>query len=142
MLTVSGADVNRPCCGNELPLRVAVRRGRVDLCRELIARGATVDDVDCAGWTLLHEASNIGRLDMVELLLQTSAAKFVNIPAIGGDTACHLAARCGYGPVVRILVDAGANLKMKSGRGRNVRQEAAAYGHESTVRQIESLHHS
>ncbi|XP_062507394.1 osteoclast-stimulating factor 1-like [Corticium candelabrum] len=142
MLLIKVAGVNRrKSQNNDVSdyLREAIRQGRIDWCRQLLARGVSVDDMDCAGRTLLHEASSSGHLDIVKLLLDTGATRLINARAIGGDTACHLAARCGFGPVVKTLVEAGADMEMKSSRGRDVRQEAIAFDHQRTAALVDSL---
>ncbi|XP_062503461.1 ankyrin repeat and SAM domain-containing protein 3-like [Corticium candelabrum] len=139
MLLTTGSSLHTSGRDSEAPLRKAIKLGRVDWCRELISRGEEVNDTDCAGWSLLHEASNIGRMDIVELLLQSGASHLVNTPSIGGDTACHLAARCGFRLLVKVLVDVGADLEMQSRTGRDVRQEADVHGHKDTVALIDAL---
>lgn len=68
LLIDRGADVNRPGLGGDLPLTVAVRRGRPALMQRLLERGADVDRRDQRGMTPLEHAQRQGRPETVELL--------------------------------------------------------------------------
>ena len=119
-------------------LRVAVRKGDDSLCGKLIAQKADCKgDIDAAGWTLLHVASNSGRLDIVNLLLNHGARGVVNQVTGWGDTACHLAARCGYGPVVIQLIREGADVTIKNYKGMTAMQEAERNQHWELLRQVQ-----
>jgi ankyrin repeat protein len=77
-------------------LRSAIRKRDLTLCRKLLDKKTDYKgDVDAAGWTLLHVASSMRRLDIVDLLLNCGARGEINQVTGWGDTACHLAARCG-----------------------------------------------
>jgi ankyrin repeat protein len=127
-------DVNRPDRYGHVPLRAAINSGRLESCKSLVKRGAEVTDVECVcSWTLLHAASAKGSIDIVKFLLKSGAASQINAQTNRGDTACHLAARCGFTPVVKVLVRAGASLNIKNDKGQKVLEEAKMNFHHQTV---------
>ncbi|XP_062507189.1 26S proteasome non-ATPase regulatory subunit 10-like [Corticium candelabrum] len=133
-------ELNRPDAYGEVALRLAIRCGRLDLCKSLVKRGAQVTDVEsnCC-WTLLHAASAKGSRDIVAFLLIKGAMRQINAQNNRGDTPCHLAAKCGFTPVVKLLVKSGADITIKNWRGRNVREEAMANRQLRTVSSVEQL---
>jgi ankyrin repeat protein len=125
----------------ESSLRKAIRDGDLASCNALIAQGSECSgDLDVADWTLLHLASSVGRLDIVALLLNHGAGDEVNHRAVDGNTACHLAASCGYGQVVGELIRQGANLSIVNHKGKNVLQEAERNEHEDLLKQLQVQH--
>lgn len=140
MDTITSRDVNKPDEYGEVPLRVAIKCGRLDVCRSLVRQGADVTDVESnCSWTLLHAASSKGSMDIVIFLLKKGATKHINARTNRGDTACHLAARCGFTPVVKILLRAGSNINVKNRKGRNVMEEAIANFQHKTVQYLDGL---
>ena len=124
----------------ETPLLIASRQGSADLCAALLAHGAVVDETDGAGFTSLHRACDYGHIEVVRALLAHSP----NVNAITNRdrlTPCHLAARRGFGPIVRTLVGAGADLSRRDSEGRRPVDEAARYGHKAVVDGIASSFH-
>ena len=55
------------------PLHKAAETGKLDACKLLISKGASVDAQDKDGTTPLHEASGSGNTEIVELLLKEGA---------------------------------------------------------------------
>ncbi|XP_054624477.1 ankyrin repeat and SOCS box protein 3-like isoform X2 [Dunckerocampus dactyliophorus] len=87
--------------------------------RRLIREGRSVDCPDNRGWTALHEAAAAGSVGCLKEILSAAAAtggssldvqSFVNYATHEGESACHLAARRGFLPAVRILLRAGADV--------------------------------
>nr|XP_057921882.1 ankyrin repeat and SOCS box protein 3 isoform X2 [Doryrhamphus excisus] len=87
--------------------------------RRLIREGRSVDCPDNRGWTALHEAAASGSVGCLKEILSAASVtggsswdirSFVNSATHEGESACHLAARCGCLPAVRILVRAGADV--------------------------------
>jgi hypothetical protein len=148
------------CYGNT-PLHASVRAGSVDTVRLLMDHGAKVDAANHAGSTLLHlcaflckmtekvNASNdssstrdrrASRLAAVEPHLQIAAMILASDKAIdidyqdsNGHTALHIAAQRGCIELVKLLVDSGASLSLKTaidykGRGDRNAADCAKFG--------------
>lgn len=66
-----GADLSRPGKGASkmTPIRVAVTRAHPESVRVLLALGADPMEKDLQGFTLLHEAANIGDCEIAKLLV-------------------------------------------------------------------------
>ena len=99
----------------------ALIRGDTDRAMELLKHdSALVRSTDASGRTPLHCAAQYGRGEVVRWLLRHKAE--VNATAPGGFTPLHLAAD---GDVARMLIRAGADLKLKNSWGRTPLQYAA-----------------
>ena len=95
------------------------------------SRGADVNVKGPGGVTLLMEASNAGRLDVVQALL---AAKVdVNAKADNGATALMIASQNGHLEVVRALLAANADVNTKPNDGATALMIASAAGHLDVV---------
>jgi len=89
----------------------AVRRGDVDVVRDLLARGVGVDARDRHGQTALMLAAHAGRRDLVALLVAAGAG--LDATAKFGLSAVMLAVVAGHPEVARLLARAGADLSLQ-----------------------------
>jgi len=83
------------------------------------------------GDTALHLASNKGRLDMVQLMIEHGAK--LDVQNKLGQTALHCAAGYGTVPLVKLLLDKGADKTVTDGEGQTPGALAKAYGQEDTA---------
>jgi len=134
-LLSQGADVNARDEYGQMPLHLAVVRGRQKIVELLISRGANIEGKDNAGRTPLHYAAGAGGLygvrdwaqagdpNIARLLLDRGA----NINAVDGEgrTALHYAT---FSSIVRrdmamvqLLVEKEADLDIVDIRGRTPR---------------------
>lgn len=108
-------DVNLANGNGETPLMLAAIKGRLDLVKLLIARGAYVNR---EGWTPLHYAASNGQpgqLPIIRLLLEQYA--FINARSPNDSTPLMMAAGYGSPEAVKLLIDEGAFLDVKNQQG-------------------------
>lgn len=108
---------------------IAARDNRTEQVMDLVRRGMDPNTSDPSGMTLLMFAANNGNMELLDFLLRNRAntMKYNRY----GDTALALAALRGHAPIVRRLIEAGADL---SGPGWAPLQYAAFAGHADVVR--------
>lgn len=102
----------------ETPIIPACAKGNVKLVLSLLKQGHSVNAGDALGWTALHEASNYGYVDVVNVLLDHGAD--INNrggPCCEGITPLHDAAACGHLEVIDCLLDRGANPLVRTNNG-------------------------
>lgn len=99
----------------ETPLMIAAIKGRIDLARRLIERGA---EVNKPGWTPLHYAATFpGPVapDMTRLMLEHHA--YIDAESPNGSTPLMMAAQYGNTTVVKLLLEEGADPLLKNQQG-------------------------
>lgn len=97
---------------DESPLMMAALKGHLDLARKLIGRGA---DVNKTGWTALHYAATGGHLAIIDLLLEHHA--YIDAESPNGTTPLMMAAQYGSIEAVKLLLEAGADPRLKNQLG-------------------------
>jgi ankyrin repeat protein len=137
VLLAAGADPNLPdgtSC--ETALACAVRNGRTDIAKMLLAHGANLEAPmeTRGGETALHVAVEIGDVGMLRLLVESGA----DVDAIDGNgqNALHHAARLGKVEVLRFLKAAGSWLHTPDRGGWNVLHIATSAGFAPAVAEI------
>ncbi|XP_050532638.1 tonsoku-like protein [Daktulosphaira vitifoliae] len=102
----------------ETPIIPACAKGNVKLVLSLLKQGHSVNAGDALGWTALHEASNYGHVDIVNVLLDHGAdINHRGGPGCDGITPLHDAAACGHLEVIDCLLDRGANPLVRTNKG-------------------------
>lgn len=97
---------------DESLLMLASLKGQLDLCQQLIAKGANVNK---PGWTPLHYASTHGHVDIMNLLLEHHA--YIDAASPNGSTPLMMAALYGTPAAVKVLLEAGADPLLKNDQG-------------------------
>ncbi|XP_076445095.1 uncharacterized protein LOC143283004 [Babylonia areolata] len=93
------------------PLHIAVRRGHLDIVKELLKRGAAINSKNEEKQTPLHLAAKLGRTNIVrEIVGREKPAKGLHDEDNDANTPLHLAAQCGHSQVVQVLLELGANV--------------------------------
>jgi hypothetical protein len=92
---------------------------------------------DARNETLLHVAAELGRKDIVELLLAQDKYdhSLKDRPDSSRNTALHLAAARGHADIVRLLLDEGFDPAQKGANGRT----PAGYAHQGGNREVLDL---
>lgn len=117
---------------------IAAATGKdVDVFVARMQNAKDLNAVDSEGLSALMAAAANGRLPNVERLLAASAnvnQAVLQTNGVWGEwTALSFAARFGYLPIVRILLESGALLDWKSDDGETPLMLAAFYGHKDVV---------
>lgn len=136
LLLAHGANPNLACPNGQTPLHTAAGRGDIESMRSLLDAGANLQPIETAG-TPLSEAVQHGQLEAVKFLLQRSAQPDIASPQ-NGMTALHWAASLGLPEMVRLLLDAGANVNADSS-SQGTPLNAAATGRHGTQKFLASL---
>ncbi|SVE28943.1 uncharacterized protein METZ01_LOCUS481797, partial [marine metagenome] len=93
----------------ESPVADAAMRGQADVVRSLLSDGADVNAAHGDGMTALHWAAERGDAEMAEMLIY-SGASVHGVTRIGQYTPLHLAGRSGSDRIVKMVIDAGADV--------------------------------
>jgi ankyrin repeat protein len=120
-----GADVNAAVDG-EFPIIRACSKGKPEIVKLLLEKGAKVDVVDERNnnLTALHFAADKGRLEVVQLLLEHKAD--VNAKTTGGNTPLMKAVwdnkliHTEYMETAKLLIEAGADVAVENSNGDTV----------------------
>jgi ankyrin repeat protein len=115
-----GADVSYTTpLSRTTPLLAAVRSGKTEAARMLLAAGANVSAKDFRGYSALFYASRDGNADLIRLLLPYKPAT--------NDGSLHEAARYFHVEVIRLLLEAGHDPNYRCGKhgGRTALGEIA-----------------
>jgi ankyrin repeat protein len=121
-----GADVKQRDEDGQTPLLAAVRRGRSEEVKRLLARGADAND-EVYPWSALRLAAFVGDDASVALLLERGAR--IDAPSDHGLTALMYAAGRGHAAVVRALLARGAAVEARDRGGHTPLMFAANGGH-------------
>ncbi|XP_051955169.1 ankyrin repeat domain-containing protein 31 [Xyrauchen texanus] len=100
----------------ETKVHAAVVQGDVQAVKDMIKVGASVNDVDYAGWTPLHEAVDRNNHTITEILLKAGAR--VNCRGYNGITPLHDAIQQHYYEIVDLLLKYGADPLLKCDGGK------------------------
>lgn len=149
-LLAAGLDPNYALPNGTSVLQVAVLGGKYPVAALLLEKGAHVNIADADGNTPLHIASQAGNLELVKSLLarhadpnartskiemgrQGGGGGFFRGPS-GEQTPLLMAARANREAVMRALVAAGADHKVKAQDGTTLLMAAASSGHVEVVK--------
>ncbi|XP_036066600.1 ankyrin repeat domain-containing protein 50 isoform X2 [Oryzias melastigma] len=129
LLVKAGADVNNEDTHASSILHQALEKE--DSIRTLLDNGASVNQCDCNGKTLLANAAYSGNLDVVNLLISRGAN--MELEDNDGHTPLTLAARQGHTKVINCLVGCQANINHTDQDGWTALRSAAWGGHSEVV---------
>lgn len=126
-LATDDSWVNLTHESQSVPLRLAARIGRVEICKLLLEHNADPDSFASGnGYPIIHRAVN--HPDVVKLLIQNGANLKRRITWFGGRsgvwivgdeaTALHFAARAGNFESVKLLVEAGLDPSAADDKGQ------------------------
>jgi len=113
-------------------LLAATVHGQLEMVRELLKRGASIDLPNSLGVTALMHTAYHGHLSILLVLLQHSAN--LDLQCNKGVTALMRAANQGHKACVKALLRAKANPELLDEDGRTALQHAEIKGHTSTAK--------
>ncbi|MDR1310475.1 MAG: ankyrin repeat domain-containing protein [Burkholderiaceae bacterium] len=102
-------DINHRARNGNTALMVAVFKSNMPAIQALLARNAVVNQ---PGWTALHYAAATGNEEIMRILLDKKAQ--VDATAPNGTTPLMMAARSGHIRAVKLLLDHGADVRLKN----------------------------
>ena len=115
------------------PVADAAMQGSRETVRALLKEGGDVNAAQGDGMTALHWAASNNDVDLASMLIHAGA----NLRAatrVNGYTPLMMAARAGHAPVMRLLLERGANPKTASVAGTTPLMLAAAAGSADAAR--------
>jgi glycerophosphodiester phosphodiesterase len=113
-------------------LALATRSNFVAIVQLLVDAGVDVNYRDGQGETALHVAARFGHLKCAEALLHDSNPKRADTEAaenVFGWTPLFIACVDGHLPIVKLLIEAGADLARADSSGWTAKEHAALRGH-------------
>jgi uncharacterized protein len=123
LVKTPGVNLDMKNAMDETPLMIAANRGNERLIDSLLKRGAQVNK---PGWTALHYAAGIGHSAIVAKLLERYA--YIDAESPNKTTPLMMAARAGHSATVKLLIDEGADSKLKNEAGLSAADMARARG--------------
>lgn len=105
-------NLNQLNPSGENALMMACLRGDLDIVKRMVEKGA---EINKPGWTPLSYAATRGNTEIVKYLLDHAA--YIDAAAPNGSTSLMMAAYFGYDGTVKLLLDEGADPKLKNAMG-------------------------
>jgi ankyrin repeat protein len=120
------------------PLMRSAQNSHMDVLTLLLMSGADVNAIDKGGFSVLMVASSVQNPAILTLLIHHGA--FLNVQDSGlGWTALIWAAKEGLDENVKILVDAGSDVRIMDVAGKNAMDWARENNHQKIVALLSSL---
>ncbi len=129
--TVPAERVNLPDETGSLPLLYAVSYNNVEMFRDLIAKGATLDCTDKEGHTLLHYSVTAPNDEIMQSLIDAKLA--IDCKNAKGQTPLHHAIMQDKGKKAELLLRHKATVDSTDREGNTPLHYAAIYGSEKMV---------
>lgn len=131
LIAHAATDVDKANAANETPLMFAALRGRLDLVKKLVERGAKVNR---EGWTPLHYACSGPDEGVAAWLLEKGAD--IDARAPNGSTPLMMAVR--YAPIAtaELLLTKGANVRLSHQNGNTAFDFATSAGRDALAAKV------
>ena len=109
-------------------LHCAVQYGQIHMIEMLVEHGCDVNIGTDEGWTSLHNAAAMGKLESVRTLLRLGGRESMTKVAGNAGTPLHQAVEKGHKDIVSLLLNEGCPINVVDSRGRSVLHIAAQHG--------------
>jgi hypothetical protein len=129
-----GADIETREKSGYTPLALAALWGKKDVVEVLIQNGANVNSRDLSGDHPLLFA--VGSPDIIRLLLDNGAVAVIDHGGYHKLPALHCAVSQGQIDTVKLLIEYGANIEIRTVDGHTVLELAEEYGHQEVVERL------
>jgi ankyrin repeat protein len=138
-LLAAGADVKIKDARGNSPFMIAAAGARIEIADLLLAKGADPNEADQHGITPLSAAATMGGEEALRYLVKAGAnVNKVTQLEYGGSTALTTAAAVGNVANVKVLLELGADPRLKMKDGRTALINAEASGNAETVALIKA----
>lgn len=133
LIAAPGIELDAPNAVGETPLMMAALRGDLQAMQTLARRGARLDR---EGWTPLHYAASGPSVPAIRWLLEQGVRVDVRSP--NGNTALMLASR--YGPIdgAVVLIEKGADARLRNDNGHDAASYARLAGRDALADRLEA----
>ncbi len=142
LLIEAGADVNAQDTTQQSAYLIATSEGYLDLLRSTLQAGADVHSLDSYNGTGLIRAADRGHVEIIEELLKTEIA-IDHVNRLGWTALLEAIILGDGGPrhtaVVRLLVEAGADVNLADANGVTPLAHARQLGHQQMVEILEQV---
>ena len=118
----------------ESALMMASLKGRLEWVKRLLARNARIEGLDALAWTALHYAATGPEPQVVQALLAHGAKVDARSP--NGSTPLMMASRYGAEPSVGLLLQQGADVRLKNDAALTAADFANLAGRESLAKRL------
>jgi len=118
----------------ETPLMLAAISNQLDWTKKLIDKGA---DVNQPGWTPLHYAATKGSIEIMRLLIENHA--YLDAASPNGTTPLMMAAHYGTPMATKLLLEEGADPRIKNQLGLTALEFARRANKPESVQYIEAF---
>ena len=123
LISNKATDVDLSNKHGETPLMIASIDGNLAVVKALVQQKKAM--IDHIGWTPLHYACAKGHLDVAQYLLASGAA--VDSLSPGDTTPLMMAVQSGNEPLIKLLLDKGADLQIRNSVGLSAIDIAVIY---------------
>ncbi|KAL8700353.1 MAG: hypothetical protein Q9201_005492 [Fulgogasparrea decipioides] len=127
VLLKTGASVDFPNDLGQTPLWFAVNEGHAEISKMLLDAGASPSPWGSEHETLLFAALGSRSVDIVTSLLKAGANVDATVP-FTGITSLHTAAEGGHTALVKVLLEAGAQVSSRTVTGATPLHQASVHG--------------
>lgn len=109
LVSTKGIDLDKRATNGNTAIMLAAWKNNAPAVKTLLEKGAKVNQ---SGWTALHYAASVGNEEIVKMLLAKKA--IVDSPAPNKTTPLMMAARSGHTDTVKLLLDHGADVRLRN----------------------------
>ena len=138
----AGVDIKKRSVKSSAVLALAIKDNFIEIVRILTKASVDVNYQDEQGDTALHVAARFGHLECANLLLEGTDKQKTDVELAEktyGWTPLFVACVDGHLPIVKLLIEHGADLERLDSSGWNAKEHAALRGHVKIAQLLDSI---